>query len=49
VSTAGVVVSLCGPTMNLRSEMSPGSRRCEDQGHIVELDVKPLYRQVIYV
>jgi hypothetical protein len=45
----GVVTSLYGPTVNLRSGMSPGTRRREDQGHIIGLNVKALYHQVVYV
>jgi hypothetical protein len=49
LSTTGVVASSCGPTVNPWIWMSLGTRGCEDQGHIVVLDVKPLYRQGIYV
>jgi hypothetical protein len=45
----GVVISSCGPTVNLRIGMSLDVQRCEDQGHILGLDVKPLYCQVNYV
>jgi hypothetical protein len=49
LSTAGVVASLCFPTVNPRSGMSPGTWDHEDQCHIIELDVKPLYHRVVYV
>jgi hypothetical protein len=40
-STAGVVASSCGPTVELRIGMSPGTRPHEDKRHIVRLDAKP--------
>jgi hypothetical protein len=47
LSTAGVVANPCGPMVNLMSGMSLGTRRHEDQGHIVGIDVKLLYRRVL--
>jgi hypothetical protein len=49
MSTTGVVVSSCGPIVNLRIWMSLGTQRRENQGPIVGLDVKPLYHQDGYV
>jgi hypothetical protein len=49
LSTVGDVASSCGTAVNPRIWRSPGTRRREDQGHIVGLDVKRLYRQIIYV
>jgi hypothetical protein len=43
------VASSCGPAVNPRIGMSLGARRREDQGHILGLDVEPLYHQVGYV
>jgi hypothetical protein len=48
-STAGVVADLCGPTVNPRIGTSPGTRRREDQGHVVGLDVWPLHRRAFVV
>jgi hypothetical protein len=44
LSTVGAVESSCGPAVNPRTMRSSGAQRREDQGHIVGLDVKPLYR-----
>jgi hypothetical protein len=49
LSSVGVVASLCGPTVSPRIGMSLGARHREDQGHILGLDVKPLYHRVSYV
>jgi hypothetical protein len=37
----GVVVNSFGPMVSLRTVMSPGTQRREDQGHILGLDADP--------
>jgi hypothetical protein len=49
LSFAGVMASLCGPMGNPWIGMSLQARHREDQGHIIGLDVKPLYHRVGYI
>jgi hypothetical protein len=43
------VASLCGPAVNPKIWWLTGTQRRKDQGHIIGLDVKPLYHRVVYV
>jgi hypothetical protein len=47
----GVMASSCGPMVKPRIGMPLGARarHREDQGHILGLDVDPLYHRVGYV
>jgi hypothetical protein len=48
-SFTDVVASSCDPMVNPWIEMSLGARCHEDQGHILGLDVEPLYSRVVFV